>query len=275
MDLSEYYSKSFESFKRNPKIMVPQLVGTILTYLIGGIFVSALLFWFFGSDFSNILSTILTTGTMPTDVNLPELNTSLLFIFIVLSIIIALVIAFIDAFVSAATIGMGNKIIKEGSSNLGFAWKCGRKYFLKIFLLSVVIGLIFLVLLIPIILGFISPVLAVIGFIISFILGILLFLSMMVAEQSIVIGEKGVIEAIRESFDLWNNKLTVFLVAVINVVISLVLGLVLGFTLGFIPVVGSSLSNIIISLLLTPFFALVTIYLYLNLKVEDTVLETQ
>jgi ABC-type nitrate/sulfonate/bicarbonate transport system permease component len=105
------------------------------------------------------------------------------------------------------------------------------------------------------------------------VLGILLALSLAVVEQSIVVGRKGVIEAIRESFDLfWNNKATIFLVELINLIISVVLGIVLGVILGLIPVVGSSLGSIITSLILTPFLALIITYLYLDLS-EETSLE--
>jgi len=88
-----------------------------------------------------------------------------------------------------------------------------------------------------------------------------------VVNQSIVIGKKSVIDSLNDSFEIfWNNKLNVFLVGLINFMIAIVVVFILGLIFGFIPIVGNLIGNVIISIILTPYFALVLSYLYLDLE---------
>jgi hypothetical protein len=86
----------------------------------------------------------------------------------------------------------------------------------------------------------------------------------MVVNQSIVIGKKSIIGSIKESIKVFmKNKLQVFLVAIINLAIAIGIS----FVLGLIPFVGSIL-NALTGIILTPYFALVVTYLYMDVKDE-------
>ena len=138
------------------------------------------------------------------------------------------------------------------------------------FLVNIIIGLAALILSIPLFLGLflmitnhkIGLAVLAIGAIILIAGVILLGLSFLVVQQSIVVGKKSVIDSLRDSFEIfWSNRLTVFLVFVINTAIAV------GITwiLGLIPYIGSFL-NMIVSIILTPYFILVLTYLYMDLK---------
>jgi hypothetical protein len=119
------------------------------------------------------------------------------------------------------------------------------------------------------ILGGISLLLA--GSLIFFTGYILISLIFFVFNQSIVVGQKSVIGSIKDSYNIfWNNKLTVFLVALINGVISLVIGFILGIIFTPLAVVAGPLatqiSGLLVSIILVPYFALVMTYMYMELK---------
>jgi len=271
MDIGDYYSKSIESFRRNWKITVPSIVASILTVLlftVGFFGVMATLspnlsiMWNFKlSIFSQInLNTLLTAG--------------------MILLIIEILIFVINAFRTAATVGMAKQIIMDGSASLDIAWKDGIKYFPKIFVVSIIKMILMVIVAIPLILSFyllfnnmilggISLLLA--GSLIFFTGYILISLIFFVFNQSIVVGQKSVIGSIKDSYNIfWNNKLTVFLVALINGVISLVIGFILGIIFTPLAVVAGPLatqiSGLLVSIILVPYFALVMTYMYMELK---------
>ncbi|HML04578.1 MAG TPA: hypothetical protein VK426_02290, partial [Methanobacterium sp.] len=71
MDLSEYYGKSFEGFKKNPNIAAPALVLNILIYVLTFVVVIITVFMFAGTGF-------LTTGQISPMTSLPSTSTILL-----------------------------------------------------------------------------------------------------------------------------------------------------------------------------------------------------
>jgi hypothetical protein len=271
MDIGDYYSKSIESFRRNWKITVPSIVASILTVLlftVGFFGVMATLspnlsiMWNFKlSIFSQInLNTLLTAG--------------------MILLIIEILIFVINAFRTAATVGMAKQIIMDGSASLDIAWKDGIKYFPKIFVVSIIKMILMVIVAAPLILSFyllfnnmilggISLLLA--GSLIFFIGYILISLIFFVFNQSVVVGQKSVIGSIKDSYHIfWNNKLTVFLVALINGVISLVIGFILGIIFTPLAVVAGPLATqvagLLVSIILVPYFALVMTYMYMELK---------
>ena len=271
MDLGYYYSKSVESFRNNWKITVPSLVASILTILV-------FIVGFFGiiSTLSPNLSTL---GNI-TPFTLPQINSNALLTAGLILLIIEILIFVINAIRTAATVGMAKQIIMEGSASLDGAWKSGIKYFPKIFLVSIIKTILTAVIAIPLILGFyllfnygllggISVLL--IGSIIFFIGYILISLIFFVFSQSIVIGQKSVMGSIKDSYHIfWNNKLTVFLVALINAVISLGIGFLLGIILTPLVVVAGPIATqfagLLVSIIIVPYFALVLTYMYMELK---------
>ena len=271
MDIGDYYSKSVESFRRNWKITVPSIVASLLTlilFIVGFFGVMATL-----SPNLSIIGNV--TPSIFSQINLNTLITAGLIL-----LIIEILIYIINAFRTAATVGMAKQIIMDGSASLDIAWKDGIKFFPKIFVVSIIKTVLTAVVAIPLILSFyllfnnmilsgISVLL--IGSIIFFIGYILISLIFFVFNQSIVVGQKSVIGSIKDSYNIfWNNKLTVFLVALINAIISLGIGFILGIILMPLTVVvgpfASQIAGLLVSIILVPYFALVMTYMYMELK---------
>lgn len=274
MDIGDYYSKSIESFRRNWKITVPSIIASILTVLL---FIVGL-FGVMETLSPNLSITGNFTPSIFSQINLNTLLTAGLIL-----LIIEIMIYIINAFRTAATVGMAKQIIMNGSASLDSAWKDGIKFFPKIFAVSIIKTVLTVIIAIPLILGFyllfnnvilggISALL--IGSIILVIGYILISLIFFVFNQSIVVGQKSVIGSIKDSYNIfWNNKLTVFLVALINAVISLGIGFILGIILMPLAVVAgpvgpivNQLAGLLASIIIVPYFALVMTYMYMELK---------
>jgi hypothetical protein len=254
MDVGDYYSRSVNDFKENLNIAIPSLVGIVLTFVI---VILAVLIGVFGAYFSSI------------NANLAAPNLAVVAIFVLLIGIAVILSLFISSFIYAATIGMVKKIIEGKRPDLNVAWKYGKKYFLNILAVIIIMSILYLLLAIPAFLGLIllnfsstiGLVILVIGIIILIAGAIIMTLALMVVNQAIVVGEKSIIGAIKDSYKVFmKNKMQVFLVGLINFVIGLAVS-----SLGFIPYVGWFL-NIIAEIVLIPFFALVVTYLYMDLK---------
>ena len=271
MNIGDYYSKSIESFRRNWKITIPSIVASILTvllFIVGFFGVMAIL-----SPNLSIIGNF--TPSIFSQINLNTLLTAGLIL-----LIIEILIYVIDAFRTAATVGMAKQIIMDGSADLDTAWKDGIKFFPKIFVVSIIKTILTAIVSIPLILGLylifnnmilggISALL--IGSIIFFIGYILISLIFFVFNQSIVVGQKSIVDSIKDSYNIfWNNKLTVFLVALINGVISLGIGFILGIiSMPLTLVAGpfaSQIVGLLVSIILVPYFALVMTYMYMELK---------
>lgn len=271
MDIGDYYSKSIESFRRNWKITVPSIVASILTvllFIVGFFGIMAIL-----APNLSIMGNF--TSSIFSQINLNTLLTAGLIL-----LIIEILIYVIDAFRTAATVGMAKQIIMDGSADLDTAWKDGIKFFPKIFVVSIIKTILTAVVAIPLILGLylifnnmilggISALL--IGSIIFFIGYILISLIFFVFNQSIVVGQKSIVDSIKDSYNIfWNNKLTVFLVALINGVISLGIGFILGIiSMPLTLVAGpfaSQIVGLLVSIILVPYFTLVMTYMYMELK---------
>ena len=271
MNIGDYYSKSVESFRRNWKITVPSIVASILTALL-------FIVGFFGvmATLSPNLSSIWNfTPAIFSQINLNTVLTAGLIL-----LIIEILIYIINAFRTAATVGMAKQIVMDGSASLDIAWKDGIKFFPKIFVVSIIKIILTAVVTVPLILGFylifsnaiISGIsLILIGSIVFLIGYVLISLIFFVFNQSIVVGQKSIVDSIKDSYHIfWNNKLTVFLVALINGVISLVIGFILGIVLMPLTAVtgpfATQITGLLVSIILVPYFALVMTYMYMELK---------
>lgn len=253
MDIGDYYSRSFNDFKENLNIVIPSLVGIVLMLII-----------IFGAVFLGIFGAYFNSNT---NLAAPDLTmVTLIFVLIAIAVLIGILI---NVFVYAATIGMAKKIIERKKPDLSVALKYGKKYFLKILAVSIIIVFLYFLLAIPALLGaillnissMIGWIVLILGIIIFIVGAIILALALFVVNQSIIVGEKSIISAIKESYKLFmKNKLQIFLVALINFVIGVAVGLI-----GYIPYVGWLL-NILAEIVLIPYFALVVTYLYMDLK---------
>lgn len=261
MDIGDYYSKSIDSFMENLSIMIPQVIGIVLNFIIGFI-VALLIILGLGPE--------LFTGQVDPSTLASKITLTNMILVGIVGLFVFILFGLISSFISAATVGMAKRIIETGKANLDTALEYGKKYFIRVFLVNILIFVIIFLLLIPLILGLgllsinqnMAFVLLIVGSIIFIIGGIFIGLALTVVDQSIVVGKKSVIGSLKDSFNVfWSNKLTVFVVALINFVISFAIAMILG----LIPYIGSIL-NMLVNIVLVPYFILVFTYLYMDLK---------
>lgn len=272
MDIGDYYSKSFKGFKENPKLALPTLVGYVVIYVALFIMMAIVVFAVLGTD----LLTNTTTGNFnPNSINYTSLL-SYIFLLYGVMIIIGLIVS---SYMSAATIGMSKSIINGHMPDLGVGIKNGNKYFLKIIVVSILIGLIFFL---SLIFGFggilvdraygLFPVLTIIGILITLFIWVLCLLFIF-ANQSIVVGKESVIGSLKESYKLFRkNIFDVIGVLIINFIAMICIIAVLtllNMFLGIIPILGPILGlilGIIVYSLMVPYFTMVLTYLYMDKK---------
>lgn len=274
MDIGDYYYKSFKGFKENPNLAVPSLVLNVLIYIIVflGAFFSILMlagsgYFSAGSITPNMLSNI-TAGSV--------------ILFALMIIVFGVIIGLISSFVYAATIGMSKRIIVGERPGLNVGLDYGKKYFLKIFIVSILLGILGLITFIPLILGVILDYMYGLGFILSLIGGIITVIGLIVLSlffiftyQSIVLGKKSIIGSLKKSMKLFRkNIFEVIIVLIINAVIAIGVGIIISLintVLGFIPILGIILGiiiNIVAYSLMYPYLTLVLTYLYLDTNEE-------
>jgi hypothetical protein len=220
MDILGYYDKSLILIKENPTIIILMvlLVGLNLI-VIQGIFYGVL-------------------SHMETFSYLGYLR-----IFSLILLVLA------DIFIYTAIVGMTRKVLLNEIVTLKTGWKIGKKHILKILMLNITIGIIivFVTLLLGIILTLTLTALyyptipheiifvANISLVVSICI-IICFLSLF-ASQAIILGEKGIIEAIKQSVQLvLNNKVKAIIILT---------PLILNILMGFIPIIGQILNSII------------------------------
>lgn len=272
MDLGDYYGKSFEGFKKNPNIAAPALVLNVISIVLGFILGIIMFFMLVGNDF-------LTTGLMSENMtSLPSAGS--LFLIFIASVIILVIIALIQIFVYASTIGMSKRVIMGDRPELNVALKYGKKYFLKILAVSIIIGILMALMCIPLALGIFLDYTYNLGFILTAIGGlitaigiIVIWLLVIFAYQSIVVGKKSIIGSLKESLKLLKKRpFEIVIVLIINAVILVIIGLVvfvLNLFLGIIPILGGFLGAIIslaVNTLTFPYFTMVLTYLYMDVK---------
>ncbi|MEN4018777.1 MAG: hypothetical protein PQ975_00820 [Methanobacterium sp.] len=265
MDIGDYYSRSFDDLKENLNIVIPSLVGTVLITLITLAAALIIMFGFLGPQWSQLF-----INGMITPESVPDITLNAVIISVLVIIAAVVLLLLINSFIYAATVGMAEKILEGQKPDLEVAWKKGKKYFIKVLLVSIISGLIAAALFLPLILGLIlfnvsdilGLVVTLLGIVILIVGIILLALAFMVVNQSIVIGKESIIGSIKDSINVFaKNKLKVFLVAGINLAIAMGIS----FVLELIPFVGSFLS-ILVGIILTPYFILVITYLYMDAK---------
>lgn len=263
MEISDYYTVSFHSLKKNLNMLIPSVIGTAMSFIVVLIAIIWIIFGFIGPELSN--TNFVSSYTYGFPFTAPQI-----LYFAIVGIITLIILSLINSFVSAATIGMAKKVIKKETPALDVAWKNVKKYFFRVFLVSIIIIIAFLLLSTPLFVGLslllsnpnVAIALMLVGTLILIIVGMLLMLSFMVVYQSIVISKKSIVESIKDSYEIfWGNKLKVFLVFLINLAIAVGLSMILS----LIPLMGPLL-NIIANIVLVPYFILVTSNLYIDLK---------
>ena len=272
MDIGDYYSKSFKGFTKNPKLALPTFLGYLLMYGIIAIMAMVLVFGVLGTEFL----TNITMGTInPSSIDYTNLISYMLLLYGIMAIVGLIV----SSYMSAATIGMSKSIIKGNKPDLGVGIKNGNKYFLKIILVSIIIGFIFALSIILSVGGLLIdrayglfPVLTIIGFLVALIMWVICLLFIFV-NQSIVAGKESVIRSFKDSYKLFRkNIFEVIGVLIINFIAVICIVACLTFInmfLSIIPILGSILGlilGIIVYSIVFPYFTLVLTYLYMDKK---------
>jgi hypothetical protein len=272
MDLGDYYNKSFEGFKKNPNIAAPALVLNVLTYALSFVVGIIIFFMLASNDF-------FTTDQISQNMtNLP--STSFILLLGLIFIALVIILALISILVNASTIGMSKRVIMGDRPELNVALKYGKKYFLKILAVSIIICILMALMCIPLGLGLALDYMYNLGFILTAIGGlitaigiIVIWLLVIFAYQSIVVGKKSIIGSLKESFKIFKKRpFEIVIVLIINAVILLIIGLVVGVInlfLGIIPILGMILGAIIsiaVNTLTFPYFTMVLTYLYMDVK---------
>ncbi|UTB32880.1 MAG: hypothetical protein NKF70_00950 [Methanobacterium sp. ERen5] len=168
---------------------------------------------------------------------------------ILLSMVLGLVLFCVSVFVNIAVMGMSNNMLLKEDVNLKKGWMIGKKFFLKVLGLQITLGAI--IILSALVLGIILAGFAVLfcysslsygfitmGFMVLIgLCAVLMSVLSLFALQFMVIGQKGIAEAIKENPSLvLNNK---------TMAIILLIPLLLNMSITAMPVVGSVLSNVI------------------------------
>lgn len=258
--LGTILSKGWEDFKRNPVLIIPGIITNLLTYIILFVMIFALI------DAFIPLTTLFGMDLAALDAYMNAMTVDNIHFgrFAIITLVMLIVFMLISVFLTAGLTGMAKEAVRANKTSLGDLWTYGKKYFLRMLGLYIVIfvALMIYAVVIGVVLGFLigaavdlsgSSMIASLGMIliilIALILGILFALIIYFAPYALVLDDLGVIDSLRKSYRLFmDNKAEVFIfviaLALINIIISIVIS-VISFVLALIPIVGIFLMAII------------------------------
>ena len=188
-----------------------------------------------------------------------------------LGILSLIILILVNIFIGVAVVGMTRNVLLDERVTLKTGWEIGKKYFLKILQLNIMIGAI--AMLATLILGIALTLMVTtlyypnmpyemicmggIGLLIC--IYVLIWVFSIFAPQAVIIGEKGVIKAIKQSIHLvMNNKIKALI---------LLISLILIYSLSFIPVIGGVLNSILEPIFVIYLTIIITL-VYLDLTQE-------
>ena len=180
-----------------------------------------------------------------------------------LGIFFGVILLLVFSFSITAVIGMTRKMLSNEIVTLKTGWEIGKKYILRIVLLNIILGVItsllsFIIIIILILHPHISKEFILGCFIIS---GSISALTVLFAPQAIIIKEKSIVNAIKQSVKLvWNNKTKALI---------LLLSIILISSIKLIPVIGSILDSILVPILGIYLLIVITL-IYIDLTQEKT-----
>lgn len=286
-------SKGFDDFKANPILIAPGVLTMLVTY----IFVFSLLLVLF-SQFMAAGDMFVNSGTIDPayfdSLNFDSINIGLIIIVFLVSIILLILIS---CFIDAGLTGMAKEAVITGKTSLSDLWAYGKKYFLKMIGLSIILGIImgvliliaciilFIIFMIPMVLFMsLGSVAGAVGFIIFYLLFLIVFIAAIIlisapfyfATYALVIDDCGIFESISQSWNLFMaNKKEVLYFVIVIVLISLAVSFalqLLGFVLALIPIIGVLLLLVIEFILMSvmmALFALWSVRKYYDLTTEE------
>jgi len=167
------------------------------------------------------------------------------------ALIFSVIFILISIFFQGASLGLVRDYVKSGAAKLSSFVSYGAKYYLKLFVLGLLIILIIGVAAIvaglivaatsPLNNAIVTNIAVVIAIAIVAVIGLLYFIPLTLSPYALVCDETGVIEAMKKSLSVVKNPfsrvLTLLLLFVILILIALGVGLVVGFLVGLLTAV--------------------------------------
>ncbi|WNY28424.1 hypothetical protein MmiEs2_06090 [Methanimicrococcus stummii] len=285
-------SKGTEDVKNNPILIIPNILLGLIEFILLTIFVIFFAYSFVsGSAGSMMTSAASSVYSNPDYIfnMMTQISSETAITYLILALVYFVVIVLVSAFLQAGLIGMSKEAILTGKTNFSDLTAYGKKYFLKMIGLSI---LMYFILIIPmIIVGILvaavsSTSVAATGA--AFFLLMLLYLIYAIlcaflfyfAEYALVYDDFGIIDSFKRSYRIFvDNKSSVIGFVLTMFVIYFVVALVvwiLGFLLAFIPFVGVLLYALINLFITACISALVAVWSgrkYIDLKILDNLTE--
>jgi hypothetical protein len=226
-EIGSLIGKGFDIWKSNLNLGIPFLLSVIFSLLAATPLIVAALSVLGPANIESLTPDQLLSAIMGS-------LTSLIAAFLLSILLVILVGAFFDA----GAIGMARQAVETGRTRTGVMWSSGRKYFLRMFVMSVIIGLITIagvVFLLPGILLMPEPLapqnispdsqavtLLLIGILLLVVYAIAISLLMSIAPYALVIDDLGPVSAIKTSIRFFSyNKFDVFIIWIVIIALSI------------------------------------------------------
>jgi hypothetical protein len=226
-EIGSLIGKGFDIWKSNLNLGIPFLLSVIFSLLAATPLIVAALSVLGPANIESLTPDQLLSAIMGS-------LTSLIAAFLLSILLVILVGAFFDA----GAIGMARQAVETGKTRTEAMWSSGRKYFLRMFVMSVIIGLITIagvVFLLPGILLMPEPLapqnispdsqavtLLLIGILLLVVYAIAISLLMSIAPYALVIDDLGPVSAIKTSIRFFSyNKFDVFIIWIVIIAISI------------------------------------------------------
>jgi hypothetical protein len=164
------------------------------------------------------------------------------------ALVFSILFILISIFIQGGTLGLVRDAIKEGKMQLASMAQYGKKYYLRLLGLGVLIVLIIAVVALiaglmiaitsPINNPVITTIAVIIAIIITVVVGLLFFIPFTLAPYAIVCDEMGVVDSMKKALDTARKPLmrvlSLLALIILLVIIALLVGFVIGFFVGLI-----------------------------------------
>jgi hypothetical protein len=281
-DLGSVIKKGFDTWKANLCICLPFVFSMILTSIVALIIIGSAILAAVPSLPSLIPHVSQPDGITP-ELILPLMSQLIqnIGIVIVAIIITVILVLLINAFFAAGAIGMAKEATETGSTNLSDMKGYGKRKFISLLFVDIIVGLIALIGFVFLIPGIVyalpvittspeptpeifMPAFAIfmIGILIMSIYGIIVSIMFALPRYSVVIDDLGAIEGVKKAFNMFmKHKLDVFLLWLV----ALVIGIVVSIIISLIPYIGQFLNVVVSVIVIQPLIVVWWSRLYLSM----------
>jgi hypothetical protein len=280
-ELGKILSSGFATWKKNLTICLPFVFGFILIGIVALVIIGSALVIAIGPIIPTIMPYLTDSGEIPQEImqQLPAqfmANAGLLLGAILVTVILMLLI---NSYFTAGAIGMARVATKTGHTSLSDMLDYGRRKFLSLLGVNVLIALILLAGFVFLIPGIISSVLGGIsdppfvaanmgafalfgiGILITILYMLIISIMLAVPPYAVVISDLRAIEGLKTGFRFFmEHKLDVFLLWLVVLAIAVLASIVLN----NIPVVGGLLSMVVSVVIIQPLVVIWWTRLYLS-----------